>query len=85
MTEVHLLRRAGALLLRARYAQGLWSIVRFDRSTNERTVDQRYRRRRATGDLPGWQDARLVSRRDADTVLVARALDTGAERSSCAG
>ena len=60
---------------------GLWSIIRYDRSTNERTT--------LTSGIggavrpaisPDGKTLVYVSRRDADTVLVARSLDTGAER-----
>jgi Tol biopolymer transport system component/imidazolonepropionase-like amidohydrolase len=60
---------------------GLWSIIRYDRSTNERTT--------LTSGIggavrpaisPDGKTLVYVSRRDAGTVLVARTLDTGAER-----
>ncbi len=63
------------------FAAGLWSIVRYDRSTNERTT--------LTSGIggavrpaisPDGKTLVYVSRRDAGTVLVARTLDTGAER-----
>jgi Tol biopolymer transport system component/imidazolonepropionase-like amidohydrolase len=62
-------------------AGGLWEIYRFDRTTGERS--------QITGGIGGATRPALspdgktlvfVSRRDADTVLVARTLATGAER-----
>jgi Tol biopolymer transport system component/imidazolonepropionase-like amidohydrolase len=60
---------------------GLWAIVRYDRSTNERTTLTSGIGGAARPAIsPDGKTLAYVSRRDADTVLVARTLGTGAER-----
>ena len=60
---------------------GLWSIVRYDRSTNERTtLTSGIGGAARPAVSPDGKTLVYVSRRDAGTVLVARTLDTGAER-----
>lgn len=60
---------------------GIWAIVRYDRSTNERTTLTSGIGGAARPAIsPDGKTLVFVSRRDADTVLVARMLDTGAER-----
>jgi Tol biopolymer transport system component/imidazolonepropionase-like amidohydrolase len=60
---------------------GLWAIMRYDRATGERTTLTRGVGGAARPALsPDGTTLVFVSRRDADTVLVARTLATGAER-----
>ena len=60
---------------------GLWAIVRYDRTTNERTTLTSGIGGAARPAIsPDGRTLVYISRRDADTVLVARILDTGAER-----
>jgi Tol biopolymer transport system component/imidazolonepropionase-like amidohydrolase len=60
---------------------GLWAIVRYDRRTGERVTLTRGIGGAARPAIsPDGETLVFVSRRDADTVLVARTLATGAER-----
>ena len=60
---------------------GLWSIIRYERSTGERTtLTSGIGGAARPAVSPDGKTLVFISRRDADTVLVARALDTGAER-----
>ncbi|MBK5298708.1 MAG: PD40 domain-containing protein [Vicinamibacteria bacterium] len=60
---------------------GLWAIVRYDRSTAERTtLTSGIGGAARPAVSPDGKTLVFISRRDAGTVLVARTLDTGAER-----
>lgn len=73
--------RAGRFSYEPNLRNGLWQVVRYDRQTGDRAT--------LTGGIggaarpaisPDGETLVFVSRRDADTVLVARTLATGAER-----
>lgn len=60
---------------------GLWSVVRYDRTTGERTtLTSGVGGAARPAIAPDGKTLVYISRRDADTVLVARTLETGAER-----
>ena len=73
--------RAGKFSYDPKTAEGLWQIYRFDRTTGERaTLTTGIGGAARPAVSPDGKTLVFVSRRDAETVLVARTLASGAER-----